>query len=421
VNEQRLTPEFYTILDQCLDAVLAGRVTVETCLARFPQYADLLKPELQAAVLVTHLEAPIMEASQVDALEDRLRAQMQKQMHTQTQPQAQTQTQKAAARPRNIISFVSLPISKMAAAIMITFLLAVGSGAGVVAASSNSLPGDPLYGIKRLWEAIILLLSPLTGELDDLWLHLARTRLDEALRLAEAGQLTDEALLEVYQSTLTLIRLADPTTAAQATVYMEEGQKLLQEQKPAPQQAALYADLLELLKPVLTEDGRFQPPANLTPPSQVGPEVLATATDLPSETTAIDLPLTPTATVTPTAIPPTATTTLTHTATVVPSDTATPLFPPTATSSPTVTATFTRTPAPTHTPTTTWTPLPLPEGPTATPVSPVPSETPVPDDDDTESARSTSQYRATYWLRETQQAVYMTQTAGPPTTEEPPS
>ena len=39
-----------SILDECLEEIRAGRATVAACLARYPEYADDLKPLLEVAL-----------------------------------------------------------------------------------------------------------------------------------------------------------------------------------------------------------------------------------------------------------------------------------------------------------------------------------------------------------------------------------
>jgi len=167
MNQYFDDPEFDSILAQCMEDVQRQHRTLDECLQTYPHYAEQLKPLLMAGLMTTRLKAPQMSTSSVDALEMRLRAQMKRQR-----------------MPQQRRTGLAYGLSRLAAVLVVALLIAFGSGAGLVAASSNSLPGDPLYGIKRLWEAIILALSPLTGPQDLLWQHIAETRLDEIERLA---------------------------------------------------------------------------------------------------------------------------------------------------------------------------------------------------------------------------------------------
>lgn len=374
--------DFDTILSECLDDVTRGRHTVAECLQRYPDHADELRPALVAGLLTSRLKKPEMASDAVSALETRLRAEML------TAP-------RRSARPR----VIPLTFSRLAAAVVIALVLAF-SGGGLVAASADDRPGDTLYIVKRLWEAIILALSPLTGQPDDLWLRLAETRLAEVVALDAEGRLTDDALRELYRAAAQTMRLADTDTQPAVIAFLARTSRTLLDIQPPPESEIVHGALLVL---TVIEDGTFQPPAGDEPPAALPTPPGMTFTPTPTAT------LTPTSTFTPTS---TATATLTPSSTSTATVTRTPTPTRTPTVTPSATPTLTRTPTPTHT----WTPLPLPQLPpragtlaaTLPPVA-LPTLPPltVPDMD------------ATARVRETQQSVYMTQTAGPPLTPTP--
>ncbi|WP_445528311.1 DUF5667 domain-containing protein [Streptomyces cyslabdanicus] len=82
--------------------------------------------------------------------------------------------------------------------------VAAGAFGGVAAASSNALPGDSLYGLKRGIEDFKLTyLTDGADEQGQAYLDLASTRLSEARRLMErgrGGQLDHESLSEVRRT-----------------------------------------------------------------------------------------------------------------------------------------------------------------------------------------------------------------------------
>lgn len=384
MNKEQNFREFDSLLNECLDAVLAGELTIEGCLERYPQYADLLRPELQAAVLVSRLKSPQLAESSVQDLEARLRTRMQ------------------TPRPRNVIHIAGLTFSRAAAAVMIVFLLIFGSGAGVVAASANTIPGDTLYPVKRLWELLILLLAPLTGELDDLWLHLARTRFGEVQRLIAQGRLSEDALFDLYEATAKTIELSDAQTARQALAYMHNAQAYLQQADLPLQYEILYHALISLMAPIQTSDGRLM----LPPGTQADLEAASTQptpdeTEPVSAATSTELMPSATSTNSPTPQP-----TMTFTATIA--DTPTPRIPATATRTPTLTPSPTLSQTPRPTATFTWTPLPLP--PSRTPFG-APSSTPAPATLPPSSTETPLTPGDSPFIRQTQQSVYMTQTA----------
>jgi hypothetical protein len=94
-------------------------------------------------------------------------------------------------------------LSKGLAAGGITVGVAAGAFSGVAAASSDALPGDSLYGLKRGMEDLRLGLTDGEGDRGRLYLDQASTRLGEAHRLMErgrSGSLDHEALSEVRRA-----------------------------------------------------------------------------------------------------------------------------------------------------------------------------------------------------------------------------
>jgi hypothetical protein len=357
---------FEIILDECLDAVLSGERTIADCLAQYPDYADELKSALQIALLATRLKKPEMDAGRIDALEMRLRERMP-----------------APARREPVRVRVNFaPLTKIAAMIAIVFLCTLGVGGGAVAASANSLPGDPLYSVKRWWEAIILALSSLFDQTDDVWLHLAQVRLDEAEELAVRGILYREILVDVYDATTQAMTLTDTETAPRVVAFLTSAEPRLQNLPTTAATEPVRADLLMLVI-MGADDGRFSPALNIPP----------TASPTVSETFTPEFTATLAPTDTPTQRP-----TITSTPTSRVPITATRTPSPTITSSPTIT--------PSLTPTSTWTPLPLPVLPTSSGVRPTDEDTVRPERTEVQpTGDATVRYRAT------EAAVFATQTA----------
>lgn len=85
----------------------------------------------------------------------------------------------------------------------LTVGVAAGAFGGVAAASSDALPGDSLYGLKRGMEDIHLNLAGSDTDRGEVYLDQASTRLSEARRLMErgrAGDLDHEQLGEVRRT-----------------------------------------------------------------------------------------------------------------------------------------------------------------------------------------------------------------------------
>lgn len=418
MNDQ---PEFHEIFQQCVDAVLRGEQTIADCLQHYPAYAQDLKRELQIALLTARLKSPALAADHVDALEARLRTQIAAKLGVQALDETQSRSARSvtqstrsarpatATRRRKPAAVGFAPWQRIAAVIAIVFLLTLGSGTGLVAASANTIPGDTLYPVKRLWEAIILLFSPLTGQVDDLWLHLAETRLDELTRLQQTGQFESAAFDDLYTATSNAIQYADAQTTPALIAFLAHASSVLARFQTTPAVRLAYMRTFQLMQAAPGANGRIQLPntalPTMTPTPSLTPIVIftPTATELPSATPSVTPSETPVpATATSTPVPPTRT----------------PRIPPTNTKTPSPTPTITPSPTPSPTPTLTWTPLPLP-----------PSITPQPGTRPTEyflpgnpTPASNPNQRQTdeYFVRQTQQAVYQTQTAQPQQTQEAP-
>ena len=90
--------------------------------------------------------------------------------------------------------------SKGIAAGGLTVGVAAGAFSGVAAASSDALPGDSLYGLKRGMEDVRLGMADDAADRGGIYLDQASTRLSEARRLMErgrSGDLDHESLTEI--------------------------------------------------------------------------------------------------------------------------------------------------------------------------------------------------------------------------------
>jgi hypothetical protein len=386
------TPQPTTIYDDifevCWQAIQAGESTLDACLRQYPAHADDLKRDLTLAMAIEKLPQPVMSQSSEDALEARLRQQFRTQFPNATaQTTQQTTQQERVLRPRP-----SFWLGKSAAAVVLAFLMFLGGTGTAVAASATSMPDQPLYQVKRLWESVVVIIAQVVGNLDDVWLQLAQTRLEEVLYLIGQGD-TDGASDLLADLSIALNEAhenADDDTETRVITFALSAQTIM-EQSPLVDDASYGA--LDALVRTVAPSSPTPMPALLVTPTLIPAQVLPSAT--------------------PTLIPSATATLLVATETPVnPPATSTPRFAATATatSSPTATLTFTPSPiAPSDTPTATWTALPpLPSitpnvastlRPSATPREVMPTSTPA-------SVNGTQ-----YFIRQTDQAVQMTQTA----------
>jgi uncharacterized membrane protein YgcG len=132
--------DIYDILEACLQSIGHG-ANIDTLLARYPQFADELRPLLEAALSARAIPLPSPSASGMR----RGRARF-------LQKAAEMREAKVAPRSRRSV----IPMfQRLAISLGLTFAL-VFSGTGLVSASSTALPGENLYPVKRTWEDVRL-------------------------------------------------------------------------------------------------------------------------------------------------------------------------------------------------------------------------------------------------------------------------
>ncbi|MEV7675738.1 DUF5667 domain-containing protein [Streptomyces sp. NPDC088752] len=154
---------------------------------------ELPKPQLDPEVKVVH-RARMIAAMEAMLMEGTAAA-------GPTVPEQRTSTGKGAHRASPLRKL--RPRSRWTkglAAGGLTVGVAAGAFGGVAAASSDALPGDSLYGLKRGMEDIKLGMADDDADRGGIYLDQASTRLSEARRLMErgrAGDLDHESLAEI--------------------------------------------------------------------------------------------------------------------------------------------------------------------------------------------------------------------------------
>ncbi|MCH7706725.1 MAG: hypothetical protein IIB33_06725 [Chloroflexi bacterium] len=203
--------EFDRILDTCLDLVLRDGETVEVCLRRFPQHADELGSLLQIALdarrvleftpsAVSKTRARLALRDAIDRYEAR-------------------RWWRRPGRSLGALSGLFAGSYRWAASATVAVLLVVMGGAGIVGASSNTVPGHPLYSVKRVVEQGRMLLTFDDNARARLYAERADKRFKELQEVAEGGdergvsQLANEAhrsLQEVQKAVPALRSLPTP-------------------------------------------------------------------------------------------------------------------------------------------------------------------------------------------------------------------
>ena len=161
----------YEALEICLQDIEKG-ADVESVLSRYPDLADELRPILSASADAKNMAAP---APSTDVVR-RNRARV-------LQLAAQMREGKVKSAQR--LWFASL--RRIAVTLAVVTVLFV-SGTSLVGASSNTLPGDNLYPVKRTWEGVRLFFTFNGPEREALELEHENERLDEVKELFGEGR-----------------------------------------------------------------------------------------------------------------------------------------------------------------------------------------------------------------------------------------
>lgn len=104
--------------------------------------------------------------------------------------------------------------------------VAAGAFGGVAAASTNALPGDTLYGLKRGMEDMRLTMAGDESRRGEMYLDLASTRLQEARRLMErqkSGRLDQESVGDVRKALSGMRQEASEGHRLLSTAYERDG------------------------------------------------------------------------------------------------------------------------------------------------------------------------------------------------------
>jgi exonuclease VII small subunit len=166
--------EFPQILDTCLTEIQRGRLTLDQALAAYPEYGDQLRALLDLA------QETRAEFAPDDPDPTFLRA-------SHARVVAKVSSKSRTTAPGRRFSFRPAYVALVLTLAAVLF----GSGFGVFSASAASLPGDPLYGVKRAGEELQLALTFSPAGDKDLLLDFAQKRLDELQALIDEGRYDD--------------------------------------------------------------------------------------------------------------------------------------------------------------------------------------------------------------------------------------
>lgn len=190
-----MNEELMAAFDECLNALVEGD-SLEDCLKRYPDLAEELAPRLQTALRMQTLTNSIkplpgtQKASRAQFLMQTAMLASQKQSHqiltnhNGHRPGVTTPAKRKMSL-KDTLSWLLHPQMSRAMAATVILVVILLAGAGVWSVSAQSLPGTPLYGLKRAVENAQLALSP-NAE--------SRARLEEKFsdqHILEARQVTE--------------------------------------------------------------------------------------------------------------------------------------------------------------------------------------------------------------------------------------
>lgn len=259
--------------NECIDLLAAGQ-SIDDCLRRYPQYADVLRPMLEAGLLARRAQVSPTETADAQA---RGRARFQDALRKPAPPRV-----------------YRLSWARLAAGVLLVFML---SSVGISLAAQDSLPGDPLYNVKRLTESVQLVISGSSPTLQAAFEERRIAETHTLLALGREAQVTLEGVItQIDEATWQLADLQiqiDPTLPD--AVLIQSADRVMINARTT-RQGTLIAETIRLL-------GRTQP--QTLPTVRPSTTLTHTATVLPTATSTSTA--SPTTSPTPTSRPASAT------------------------------------------------------------------------------------------------------------------
>jgi hypothetical protein len=213
-------PDWEAILDECLHKMSTRAESIERCLQRYPQHAGQLAPLVQVADHIRKTSHPTLSVSATKAIEQRLLKRAKELRQSRTKPSLWS------------LPFSLRPLVTVTATLIVVLGLVLVGGGGIVYASTGSLPGSPLYGVKRATEQVQLFLAPAGTELAELHIKFAQRRLEEVQALAEIkGQIDEEALAAIASETELALEEAEKASAQDKSALLDKLVSLTERQQ----------------------------------------------------------------------------------------------------------------------------------------------------------------------------------------------
>ena len=182
------------VLETCISLVFSGKESVDSALAKFPAYADTLRPELEAALWLRKQRGSVIAPTNfVFSSRQRLVQQIK---DGKSSP---------ISRQQGLFGWLpALGIATVAAVFLFIFGFVFYNGSQVVQAS---LPGDPTYRLKLAFEDVRLSFASSAADSAELRIEFANERVREMDALVAQARYDDvEAALSDYQEQLSIAR-----------------------------------------------------------------------------------------------------------------------------------------------------------------------------------------------------------------------
>ncbi len=173
--------EFVEALNDCVERLARGE-SIQDCLDRYPAYADEIRPLLEVSV------STIRAAEKLEPDPSARQRNFLRFSQAITESARRKEERAPWWQPWKLPGFAS--IAKPAAVGMMAVLVMVTGVGATTAASSNSVPGEPLYWVKTTRENVESRFPRTEESRANYEAKLAQARGDEINKLIERGEFT---------------------------------------------------------------------------------------------------------------------------------------------------------------------------------------------------------------------------------------
>lgn len=298
--------DFSQIVEAGVELILSGKATLEQVLARYPDQAEEIRPELEVAIW---LSSRSQEVAPRPGFVSASRRRVVDRIKQEAKSTGKKHAFMGIAWPKRL-SFQWVAVA------LVLLVLFSGTG-GMVTFAQGAVPGENLYPVKRASETVAYTVTFTDTRRVELSARFAERRLDEAGQLMEISDYQAvEAVLKEYGQEITrtaaLIQIIGVSNAPQAAALARDYQATLSKQALVVQemQSAAPADIVSafndaqdaiqesLALVVDLSDGIFDLPTvtttvTLTVTPSFSPSPLVTDTPVPPLFTFTPLPSDP--------------------------------------------------------------------------------------------------------------------------------